>query len=143
MACRRLALLTLVVGFALAPAMGLATTIYDVQYNETTQGTGDDCYPSPLDAQQVTVSGIVTAVVPGAYPNFWIEEAAGGAWRGVYVYDTTVDPARGDLRIQGRSAARDRADPSYAPAHDLDGQSRPRGTRPDLGADEMAESVSR
>ena len=40
------------------PWVGTATTIYDVQYNETNQGSGDDCYPSPLDGQQVTISGI-------------------------------------------------------------------------------------
>ncbi|MFC1683321.1 hypothetical protein ACFL0G_03855, partial [Candidatus Zixiibacteriota bacterium] len=88
MACPRLTSLMLVVGFALAPAMGLATTIYDVQYNETTQGTGDDCYPSSLDAQQVTVQGVVTAVVPGTYPNFWLQED-NTQWSGVYVYDTS------------------------------------------------------
>ncbi len=94
MAYRHVIVLFVVALFAFSPAAGLATTIYDVQHNET---SGDDCYPSPLDAQQVTIEGVVTAVVPGAYPNFWIEEAAGGTWRGVYVYDTTVEPARGDL----------------------------------------------
>ena len=95
MVCCRWTLLMLVVGFALAPAMGLATTIYDVQHNETTQGTGDDCYPSSLDAQQVTVQGVVTAVVPGTYPNFWLQED-NTQWSGVYVYDTSVSPVQGD-----------------------------------------------
>jgi hypothetical protein len=96
MACQRFSIMVMVAILALAPAVGLATTIYDVQYNETTQGTGDDCYPSPLDDQQVTIEGVVTAVVSGAYPNFWLEEPDGGLWKGVYVYDASVGPSQGD-----------------------------------------------
>jgi hypothetical protein len=47
MACRSLLVLVMVAGFALAPAVGFATAIYDVQHNETNQGSGDDCYSSP------------------------------------------------------------------------------------------------
>jgi hypothetical protein len=71
-------------------------SIFEVQYNETTQGSGDDCYPSPFDAQQVTVTGVVTAVTPGTYPNFYLQDPAGTVWSGIYFYDTTVDPERGD-----------------------------------------------
>lgn len=49
-----------------------ATDIYDVQFNNSTQGSGDDCYPSPEEGNTVTVSGIVTAVA--SPPRFWIEE---------------------------------------------------------------------
>jgi hypothetical protein len=96
MACHRLFLSMLVAGFTLIPLMGQATTIYDVQYNETTQGTGDDCYSSPLDGQVVTIEGIVTAVKSGQFPNFWLEDASGGLWQGVYIFDSTIDPSRGD-----------------------------------------------
>jgi predicted extracellular nuclease len=96
MACRRYFILVMVAFFVLAPAAGLATTIYDVQHNDTNQGTGDDCFPSSFDGQQVTVEGIVTAVRAGDYPNFWLEEADGGLWKGIYVYDVTVEPSRGD-----------------------------------------------
>ncbi|MCK4271531.1 hypothetical protein KAX22_02705, partial [bacterium] len=96
MACRRYFILVMVAFFALAPAAGLATTIYDVQHNDTNQGTGDDCYPSLLADSTVTVEGIVTAVRAGDYPNFWLEEADGGLWKGIYVYDVTVEPSRGD-----------------------------------------------
>jgi len=96
MACRRLIILVMVAVFALAPAMGLATTIYDVQHNETNQGSGDDCYPSALYQQSVTVSGIVTGVLPHQYPDFWLEEPGGGLWNGVFVYDVSVNPTRGD-----------------------------------------------
>lgn len=77
----------------LLPISALATTIYDIQY---TDYPGDGTYPSPLNGQTVTVSGIVTAVKSGTYQNFYIEEDPGGAWHGVYVYDSTVKPALGD-----------------------------------------------
>ena len=78
------------------PWVGTATTIYDVQYNETNQGSGDDCYPSPLDGQQVTISGIVTAVMTGLYQNFWLEDFDNGLWGGVFIFDSTIKPSRGD-----------------------------------------------
>lgn len=77
----------------LLPAFTFATTIYDIQY---TTNPGDGTYPSPLEGQTVTVSGIVTAVATGEYNNFYIEEHPGGAWRGVYVYDNSVKPETGD-----------------------------------------------
>jgi len=70
-------------------------TIYDVQY-ATDQGTGEDCYPSLFLGETVTVSGIVTAVKPGTYPNFFIQDPDSTVWAGVYVYDETVDPTVGD-----------------------------------------------
>ncbi len=96
MVCPRSFVLVMVAILALIPAVALATTIYDVQYNETTQGSGDDCYPSPLATQEVTIEGLVTAVRSGAYPNFWLEESDGGSWKGVFVFDATVGPSRGD-----------------------------------------------
>ncbi len=74
----------------------VATTIYDVQHNETNQGTGNDCYPSPLFLQSVTISGVVTAVKSGSYPDFWMEDPSDGLWSGVYVYDVSVNPSIGD-----------------------------------------------
>jgi len=71
-----------------------ATTIYDVQFNNSTQGSGDDCYPSPEEGNTVTVSGIATAVA--SPPRFWIEELEGGLWRGIYVYDYSFNVQRGD-----------------------------------------------
>jgi hypothetical protein len=72
------------------------TSIYDIQYNETTQGTGDDCYPSPLNGQQVLLSGVVTAVLPGEYPDFWIQSTSGEPWTGIFIYDQTIEPDMGD-----------------------------------------------
>ena len=70
-------------------------SLYDIQY--TTESGGDfDCYPSPLVDQAVTVTGVVGAVKPGEYPNFFIQNPLGIEWEGAYVYDTTVSPSVGD-----------------------------------------------
>jgi hypothetical protein len=44
--------------------------------------------------------------------------------------------ARNDLHLRARAAAIDRGDPSAFPSRDIDGDRRPRGRRPDAGADE-------
>ena len=68
------------------------TSIYDIQY--TTDPSGD----SPLVSQVVTTEGIVTMVL---YNGFYIEDPAGGAWNGLWVYDSS-GPAVGDrVRITG------------------------------------------
>lgn len=57
------------------------------------------------DEGLAAVSGIVTAI--DAAGNFWIQDAAGGAWAGIYVYDKnakgkTAGIERGDLvRVTG------------------------------------------
>jgi hypothetical protein len=76
--------------------VGLSETIYEVQYNETTQGSEEDCYPSPYYEQEVTVTGVVTAKMTGAYPDFWLQEKTGTLWSGVFFYDSSVDPTIGD-----------------------------------------------
>ena len=67
-------------------------TIYDIQY---TTDIGAACYDSPYDTQVIWTQGIVTAVVPGTYPNFYLQDGA-APWCGVFVYDTTVMPTVGD-----------------------------------------------
>lgn len=74
------------------------TPIYDIQY--TTAGSGD----SPLkDQGDITTAGIVTAVFTGSYV---IEDASGGAWRGLWIDDAGHTPARGD-RIQATGTVRE------------------------------------
>ena len=66
------------------------TPIYDIQYTEDVSGD------SPYAGQIVTVEGIVS----GAGYNvdyYFITSADGGAWNGVYVYDTANAPALGDM----------------------------------------------
>jgi hypothetical protein len=48
-----------------------------------------------------------------------------------------VDPTNGDYHIRVVSPAVDKADPSMAPAVDIDGDARPQGPAPDIGADEV------
>ena len=68
-------------------------SIYDIQY--TTDPSGD----SPYDDGVVTTEGVVTAAFSSGY---FIEDPAGGAWNGLWVYDTTNTPDRGDaVRLTG------------------------------------------
>lgn len=61
-------------------------SIYDVQYSNS-MGEGDDCFPSPLTGQSVTVTGIVTAVRDNeTYPNFFIQDINDPGFSGIYVY---------------------------------------------------------
>ena len=79
------------------------TSIYDIQY---TTVAGDGTYPSLLVDQEVTTSGIVTARGSGGYNNnFFISDAAGGAWNGVYVFAADAEPNLGDeVRVTGTVA---------------------------------------
>jgi predicted extracellular nuclease len=78
--------------FALTFLSGQVTSIHDIQYT-TDQGSGSDCYPSTLVGQTVTVSGLVTGVQSSG--RFYLQDAA-GAWNGIYVFDTSLQPSRGD-----------------------------------------------
>ncbi len=73
-------------------------SIYDIQY---TEDPGDGTYPSPLDGQDVTVGGIVTAT--GYYgEEYFISSSTGGAWNGIFIYDNEHSPSVGDsIIIQG------------------------------------------
>ncbi len=73
-----------------------STSIYDIQH--TNDPGADNTYPSPLNGQTVTTSGIVTATGYGGYANnFFISEQNGGLWEGVYIYDAAASPSVGDL----------------------------------------------
>ncbi len=95
--------LAIVIGVG-AAAIASGHTIYEVQYNETQQGSGDDCYPSPFENQTVTITGVVTAITEALdFDNFFIQDSSGwyngdssGVWCGIYVFDNYVHPSRGD-----------------------------------------------
>lgn len=75
-----------------------ATTIYDIQY--TTNAGSDGTYPSPLDGQEVTVEGVVTANranTSAEIGKFFISQPEGGAWKGIYVFDWSTNVQVGDL----------------------------------------------
>jgi hypothetical protein len=74
-----------------------ATSIYEVQY--TTNPGADNSYPSPYTNQVVTVSGIVNATGYHASSGskFFISEPMGGAWRGIFIDDSSHAVQIGDL----------------------------------------------
>jgi hypothetical protein len=62
----------------------------------------------------------------------------GAAGRGNIDQDPLfVSAAEGDLHLQSGSPAIDAADPLSSPAVDIDGDARPHGVGPDMGADEL------
>ncbi|UCD09617.1 MAG: lamin tail domain-containing protein [Dehalococcoidales bacterium] len=69
------------------------TSIYDIQYAPDPSGD------SPFDGQtNITTEGIVTALY---YNGYYIEDPSGGAWSGLWIYDSN-SPALGDrLRLTG------------------------------------------
>ena len=67
-------------------AAHLKKSIYDIQY--TTATSGDSPYADSL----VETSGVITAVRSNGY---WIQDSA-STWNGIYVYDNTNSPSRGD-----------------------------------------------
>ena len=68
-------------------------SIYNVQF---TDEQGAYCYETDLAGESVTVTGVVTHVKPGDYPNFFIQDPNDDLWSGIYVYDTSVNPNVGD-----------------------------------------------
>jgi len=80
--------------FVIIVSTAIATTVYDIQY--TTDPGPDGYYPSPLDGEIVTVTGIVTGENFNQDNKFYMSDPEGGAWHGIYVYDYTVGPALGD-----------------------------------------------
>jgi len=68
-------------------AAAFALTVHDIQYS--TSG------PSPYDGSSVTVSAMVTATGYDG-DKYFISDAGGGPWSGVYVYDYTNTVALGD-----------------------------------------------
>ncbi len=61
-------------------------TPYDIQLT-TNRGSGDDCFPSNFEGQNVEVTGVVTAVRPdNEYPNFFFQDPTKDEWAGMFVY---------------------------------------------------------
>lgn len=65
---------------ALSLSVGLMAQLscYDIQYTANSNGN------SPYIGQSVTVQGVVTALIPN--DSFYIGDAEGGPWSGLYVY---------------------------------------------------------
>jgi hypothetical protein len=68
----------------LLPALMSAVTVYEIQYTEDPSGD------SPLNGEIVNVSGIVTATgfySSGNSNRFFLSDAEGGAWSGVFCFN--------------------------------------------------------
>jgi hypothetical protein len=84
--------------FALVvPVNIFAAGIFEIQYNETNQGSGDDCYPSPLVGQTVSISGTVTGLdINGDFCSFFVQDKD-SLWHGIYVYGVKSSLFKPDL----------------------------------------------
>ena len=69
------------------PTAPLPLSIHAIQYNNSLQG--EDCYDSPYFGTVAQVTGTVTAIAQGDYPNYFIQDCSSSLWNGVYVYDIT------------------------------------------------------
>ncbi len=73
----------------------IITPIYDIQY--TTVPGADGTYPSLLNGEELTVTGIVTATgYLGHNNDFFISEPGVGSWGGIFIYKSNVNPNIGD-----------------------------------------------
>lgn len=74
-----------------------ATTISEIQY--TTNPGADNTYPSPYANETVTINGIVTATGfhAASGQKFFVSESGGGAWRSIFVDDSSHAVQLGDL----------------------------------------------
>ena len=79
-------------------------TPYNIQFTKN-KGTGEDCYPSEFEGQNVEVTGIVTAVHPDqTYPNFFFQDPTKDAWAGMFVYvdkDYTAPTIGDQVKLKG------------------------------------------
>lgn len=79
-------------------------TPYDIQFTEN-EGSGEDCFPSDFEGQNVEVTGVVTAVRPDqTYPNFYFQDPTKNDWAGMFVYvpDGYKSPSVGDeIKLKG------------------------------------------
>ncbi len=72
-------------------------TIYGIQY--TTDPGYEGTYPSLLEGETVTTSGIVTGTYDAnGSTKFYLTQPEGGEWKGIFVYNTnsSYNPALGD-----------------------------------------------
>ncbi len=71
-----------------------AVSIYDIQYTTT---AGDGTYPSTYAGTIVSTSGICTGIDFNDGSGYFISMPEGGAWKSIFVYDSSHNPTPGDL----------------------------------------------
>ena len=112
---------------------GLLILRNSILWNNTAVNLGDNIYKDGGGAMTITDSDISTGAG-------FIDGAAVTAVNNI---DPAVDPqfvAVGDYHIQGTSPVIDQANMAYAPDHDIDLDSRPLGSGPDMGVDEYLDA---
>ncbi|MEA3444129.1 MAG: T9SS type A sorting domain-containing protein [Bacteroidota bacterium] len=55
---------------------------------------------SPYEGQTVMTTGIVTGLLPGSYPAYYIQDGT-GAWNGLYVFDSNTPTIGDEITITG------------------------------------------
>jgi hypothetical protein len=81
------------------------------------------------------------------YNDLWNNEYGGYAGVSPGDHDISadpllVDPANGNFHLDTGSSCIDKGDPSNYPATDFEGDPRPQGSAPDIGADEFWSPLS-
>jgi hypothetical protein len=88
--------------YTLLPAMAMLLAVQAQTVTHTIQEVQGMDFSSPIVDQPVTVEGIVTAnnlTGTSGVIGYFLQDAAGGAWSGVFVYDNTQAPEIGDIVI--------------------------------------------
>ena len=71
-----------------------ALSIHDIQY---TTNAGSGTYPSLYAGQTVSTSGVVVAHNYNGTSGYFISSPEGGAWNGIFIYDSSHSPNLGDM----------------------------------------------
>ena len=102
-------------------------------WNNSAAGLGQNICKSNTDAEAVHITDSDISTSP-----YWIYNS-----KDTWDYQNNIDPAQdplfiggGDYHIQSGSPVIDQANAAYAPADDIDGDTRPQGNADDMGADE-------
>jgi len=80
--------------FSVASTPPPVVSIYDAQY--TVDEGAPLCYPSPYANQIIEVTGTVTGMNQGTYPDFYIQDCSDASWNGLYIYEDTHTLSIGD-----------------------------------------------
>jgi len=79
-----------------------STPITTIQFNNTTPGTGDTCYPSPYQGNTLNVIGVVSGIPQGTRRDFYIQDCDSALWRGIFVYQNSYTASIGQkVRVRG------------------------------------------
>ena len=81
--------------FSVATEPPPVVSIYDAEYTED-QGVSPNCFPSPYLNTLIEVTGTVTGMNQGSYPDFYIQDCSDASWNGLYIYEYNHTLSIGD-----------------------------------------------